>query len=253
MAWRHKRAQEALMEKAVELARLDAEREQMKLFTSMASHEMREPLQKIIGFGDLLEAGYAGALDGKGRDYLQKVRAAAMRLEELIGELLTFSKVTSETAVLEPVPLAETLKEALSDFTTRLKETGAVVEAGELPVVYADKAQMRQVFQNLISNSLKFHKKNEPPRVTVRSRPLGEGLVEISVADNGIGFDEKYLEKIFRPFERLHSRSEYEGSGLGLAVCRKLLRRLGGTLTAKSAPGHGATFILTLPLRKPAA
>ena len=238
------------MKKIIETARADAEREQLELFTYIASHDMREPLQKIIGFGDLLAETSAHVLDEKGRGYLQRMQAAAMRIDQLINDLLRFSKLTTEKAAPEAIPLSEILKGVLPKFEASIKTSGAVVEVGELPAVYADIRQMEHVFQELISNALKFCKKGEAPHVTIQGSIVREGLAEISVSDKGIGFDVNYLEKILRPFERLHSRSEYEGSGLGLALCYKIISRFGGTITAKSVPGHGATFIVTLPTKQ---
>jgi len=136
----------------------------------------------------------------------------------------------------------------LSDLEVPLIESKGKVEAGKLPVINADRAQMHQLFQNLISNALKFHKKDEFPALVIKSRSLNNNSVEITIQDNGIGFDEKYLDKIFKPFERLHGKGEYKGSGVGLAICEKIVLRHRGQITAKSAPGKGTLFIVTLPI-----
>jgi signal transduction histidine kinase len=161
------------------------------------------------------------------------------------------------------VDLTEVAEEVVSDLEARIEEVGGRVEVGELPTIEADRLQMRQLLQNLIGNGLKFHKGGEAPVVEVRAEvveergrggseaPAGEGVCHIRVKDNGIGFDEEHLERIFMPFQRLHGRNVYEGTGMGLAICRKVVERHGGRITAESAPGRGATFTVTLPLVQP--
>jgi signal transduction histidine kinase len=152
----------------------------------------------------------------------------------------------------EQVSLDKLAREVISDLEVLIEKTGGKVEIGPLPVVEADPTQMRQLLQNLIGNALKFHRPDQPPVVTLSSEISSSAngapaLCQISVADNGIGFDEKYLDRIFAVFQRLHGRSEYEGTGVGLAICRKIVERHGWTITARSEPGAGATFIITLP------
>jgi PAS domain S-box-containing protein len=242
-----KKAQEALLQKTIELARSNAETEQLQLFAYVASHDLREPLQKIVGFGDLLKLNCAKALGEKGADYLERMQNATIRMSELIEDILKFSRVTTQEERFEAVDLTSLAHEVLSDLEVRVLESKAVIDVGAMPIINADRAQMRQLFQNLIGNAIKFHKKDEPPRVWIMSRSLEGGLLEISVKDNGVGFEEKYLEKIFKPFERLHSRAEYPGSGIGLAICQKIARGHGGDITAKSSPGNGAVFTVVLP------
>jgi signal transduction histidine kinase len=190
------------------------------------------------------------------------MRVAATRMRTLINDLLTFSRVTSKAQPLVPVDLGRVAQEVLTDLEGRIQQTGGRVELGGLPTLESDPTQMRQLLQNLIGNALKFCRPDQPPVVTVRGRPLdppaavsnGDAAIptlwRITVQDNGIGFDERYLDRIFGVFQRLHGRSEYEGTGMGLAICRKIVERHGGTITARSTPGGGATFVVTLPLAR---
>lgn len=274
-----------------ELTRSNAELQQ---FASIASHDLQEPLRKIQAFGDQLRTKYNQALTEQGQDYVQRMQNAAGRMQTLINDLLTLSRITTKAQPFVPVDLAQVVQEVLSDLEVRVQESNAQVEVGSLPTIDADPLQMRQLLQNLIGNALKFHKTIEPPRVRVYSQVLkdeeqhsaletmlpanvpsltrvGLGWIEpppeqmdeqlsgnsttpkrcqIMVEDNGIGFDEKYLDRIFNVFQRLHGRSAYEGTGMGLAICRKIAERHSGSLTAKSTPGQGATFIVTLPIQQ---
>jgi signal transduction histidine kinase len=186
-------------------------------------------------------------LSEHGRDYLARMSSAARRMQDLIDDLLRFSRVTTNTRPFVAVDLAATAHEVRADLEGVIDETGATVELGELPTVQADPLQMRQLLQNLLSNALKFHRDGVAPHVKVVGRVDGR-LAEIAVSDDGIGFDERYAQRIFRVFERLHGRGVYPGTGIGLALCRKIVERHGGTITATSAPGEGATFLVTLPL-----
>ncbi|HNV86258.1 MAG TPA: PAS domain S-box protein [Candidatus Omnitrophota bacterium] len=245
-----KQQQEILLEKTAELIKANAEKEQLELFAVLASHDLREPLQKIMGLVDLLKDHVGGTMDPSGMGYLEKVENAVGRLNRLIGDLLQFSKVTIGTKPLEEVDLNLVLYHVLADLELHIDRSGGKVEVGELPKIRADKLQMRQLFQNLISNGLKFCRKDVSPLVRVSSRPLENDRVEITVEDNGIGFDGKYAERIFKPFERLHSRSEYEGSGLGLPICHKIVARHRGTIEAESVQGRGSVFRVILPVGK---
>jgi PAS domain S-box-containing protein len=244
----------ALHRQTRELVRSNAELEQ---FAYVASHDLQEPLRKVQAFGDLLAGACGAALSEEGQDYLRRMQSAARRMQLLIDDLLTFSRVTSQAKPYVEVDLARTAREVLSDLEARLRDTHGRVEVGELPRLDADPVQMHQLLQNLIGNALKFHRPNEPPVVEVRGRVLNGGpgaspdeVCEITVRDNGIGFDEKYRDRIFVPFQRLHGRGEYEGTGMGLAICRKIVERHRGTISARGEPGRGATFVVLLPRRR---
>lgn len=242
-----------------ELARSNAELQQ---FASIASHDLQEPLRKIQAFGDRLKTKCNEALTEQGRDYLERMQNAAGRMQTLIDDLLMLSRITTKAQPFVPVDLAQVIQEVLSDLEVRIDETKGQVKVASLPTIEADSLQMRQLLQNLIGNALKFHPKTEPPKVRIYSQllndeeqpPTGNSITpthcQIVVEDNGIGFDEKYLDRIFNVFQRLQGRSEYEGTGMGLAICRKIAERHGGSLTAESTPGQGATFIVTLPIKQ---
>lgn len=243
-----KAAEEALIQKTEQLARSKAELEQLELFAFSATHDLQEPLLKIIFYSDFLEKEVAPQLDEKGREYLQKVCTGAYRMLHIMEQLRELSRIGTSDKPVEKIGLESVLHEVISDLDMRISEAGAQVELGPLPFIEGDKTQMRQLFQNLISNALKFRRSGGiPPQVIIKGRDADNGMAEISVEDNGIGFDEKYLDRIFKPFQRLHGGSEYEGSGIGLAICHKIVLRHKGRITAKSAPGKGAVFIISLP------
>lgn len=250
-----KRAEEKVRAVAAELARSNGELEQ---FAYVASHDLQEPLRKIQAFGDRLVTKFKADLPDAGKDYVDRMLTSAARMRRLIDDLLTFSRVATQARSFAPVELTEIVTGVASDLDERTTSTGGRIEIfGRLPEVDADASQMRQLFQNLIANALKFQKPGVPPVVEVRAAaatlpgasPAAAPIPawELTVADNGIGFDEKYLDRIFQVFQRLHGRAEYEGTGVGLAICRKIVERHGGTITARSQPGEGATFVVTLP------
>ncbi len=243
-----RQAERKIMEKNVELARTRAEREHLELFAYAASHDLQEPLQKILGFADLLTTDPTAELSPKVRDYLGRMQASAGRMSHLISDLLKFIKITEPQGVREWVDLGKVITEVLADLEHKIQPLGARVETGPLPLIRADGRQMHQLFQNLISNALKFRKEGQTPRIMVTSREAELGFVEIAVQDNGIGFQEKYLDQIFRPFERLHAKEQYAGSGIGLAICKKVVDQHRGTITARSQEGKGATFLIKLPV-----
>jgi PAS domain S-box-containing protein len=226
---------------------LQRSNQELQDFAYVASHDLQEPLRKIQAFGNLLEEEYGSVL-GEGKMYLNRMRDAASRMRNLINDLLTFSRVTTKAQPFSPVDLTAVLQDVLGDLEPRLQASQGTIQVGDLPTIEADPQQMYQVFQNLLSNALKFHKPDVPPEVKVYAEiSSSEQRCQLFVEDNGIGFDEKYLDRIFTVFQRLHGKGKYEGTGVGLAVVRKIVERHGGSVTAKTSNGNGATFIVTLP------
>ena len=237
-----------LAQSNLELKRSNAELEQ---FASVASHDLQEPLRKVQTFGDQLERRFGDQIPEEAVDYLRRMRRAANRMSTLIEDLLRFSRVTTHAKPPVPVDLARVAREVSGDLEAPLQETQGSVEIGALPVVEADPVQMRQLMQNLIANGLKFHRPGVPP--VVRLEPVNTRdpeMVSFTVSDNGIGFEQQYEERIFRVFERLHPRDVYQGTGIGLALCRKIVERHGGAITGEGRPGEGARFTVTLPLEQ---
>jgi len=234
---------EALARRAAELARSNGELEQ---FASIASHDLQEPLRKVRTFTEQVTTMDADNLSEKGRDYLNRANAAASRMQALIDDLLKFSRVATQGRPFAPVDLNVLTHEVLEDLEAQVERSGAVVRVGDLPTIAGDDLQLRQLVQNLLSNALKFHREGVPPEVAIEARVDGD-IATITVRDNGIGFDPQYSRRIFRVFERLHGRGEYPGTGIGLALCRKIVDRHGGTIVADSEPGVGSTFSVTLP------
>jgi PAS domain S-box-containing protein len=242
---RERKSGEAELHEA--MRRLKQSNRELEDFAYVASHDLQEPLRKIQAFGDRLHAKYAPELPEQAQDYIVRMQSAAKRMQVLINDLLAFSRVTTKAQPFVPVDLEHVAREVAHDLEIRTHEAGAHVEIGNLPAIDADPLQMRQLLQNLISNALKFHREGVPPHVAVTGRADGE-TAQLIVADNGIGFDEKYAERIFTMFERLHGRGTYEGTGIGLAICRKIVERHGGEIVARSAPDVGSTFTVTLPM-----
>ncbi len=230
-------------------SKLEISNRELRDFAFIASHDLQEPLRKISTFGGVLDARFGDALGEDGKVYLDKMMDAASRMSVLIESLLAYSRVTTRAEPFVSVDLAELVREVVSDLEVPIQETGARVEIGTLPRIQADRGQIRQLFQNLVGNALKFH--GDKPVVKVHGDACWDGMCQIFVEDNGIGFDEKYLETIFLPFQRLHGKSSpYKGSGMGLAICRKVVERHNGQITARSKPGAGSTFVVNLPLRQ---
>jgi PAS domain S-box-containing protein len=232
-------------------AELERKNRDLQEFTFIASHDLQEPLRKICTFGDMLLKSVSASLDPRSLDFLNRMQKATMRMRNLLGSLLSYSRVTSKGGALSKTLLSEAVEEALSNLEIMIKERGALVEVGDLPVLEADGVQMIQVFQNLISNALKYQSNGNRPRVKIyasmiKKDRLGK-IFRIFVEDNGIGFAEKHRDRIFAPFQRLHGKDGYEGVGMGLAICKKIVERHGGKITAKSTPGKGSVFIIELP------
>ena len=255
-----KRAEREQVRHAAELERSNKELEQ---FAYVASHDLQEPVRKIRTFSDRLEMKCSQQLDETGRECVQRMQGAAARMQTLIEGLLTLSRVTTRGRHFERVDLGEVAREVVSDLEVQIEQAGGQVEVGKLPVIQADALQMQQLLQNLIGNALKFRRPNAPPVVKIhgrfaegrKQRPAGPSALRescrIMVEDNGIGFDEKHLERVFGIFQRLHPRDVYEGTGIGLPICRKIVERHGGTITAQSVPGGGSTFEVVLPIAHP--
>jgi PAS domain S-box-containing protein len=240
-------------------AQLEQSNRELQDFAYVASHDLQEPLRKIETFADRLRTKHGSGLGEEGCDYLVRMQNAATRMRTLVHDLLAFSRVTTQARPFVAVDLDAVARDVLIDLETLLERTGGSVQLENLPTIDADPTQMRQLLQNLIGNALKFRREGTPPTVRVWSEALTSerksGSTRMAgcrlfVADNGIGFEEKYLDRIFNPFQRLHGRGEYEGTGIGLAICRKIAERHGGSITATSDPGQGATFIVTLPSKQ---
>ena len=241
---------------------LERSNRELQDFAYVASHDLQEPLRKIVVFGERLKEQEGEKLAGESRDYLERMQKAASRMQSLINDLLTFSRVTTKARPFTQVDLAHVTREVITDLEGRIELVKGRVEVGTLPLIDAEALQMRQLIQNLIGNALKFRRPEVPPVVKVAAEIItgpapDEGTAvtkkfcRLTVSDNGIGFDEKYLDRIFNVFQRLHSRNEYEGTGMGLAIARKIVLFHGGEITAKSKPGEGTTFIVTLPVTHP--
>jgi len=251
-------AQEALHKSEEKLrqftTQLERSNRELQDFAYVASHDLQEPLRKIVVFGERLKEKCSTAIGPDGLDYLDRMQKAAARMQILINDLLTFSRVTTKAQPFAPVNLAEIAAGVVDDLEGRIEMVKGRVEVGPLPVIDAEPLQMRQLLQNLIGNALKFRRPEEPPVVKVEAQVISDAanvehkLCQLTVSDNCIGFDEKYLDRIFNVFQRLHTRNEYEGTGMGLAIVRKIALYHGGDITAKSKPGQGSTFILTVPV-----
>ena len=262
--------EDKLAHKAAELARSNAELEQ---FAFVASHDLQEPLRKIQAFGDRLKLKCESVQLDEGKDYLERMQSAAARMQTLINDLLTFSRIIRSAQPFMPVDLEAVTKEVIVDLEVRIEKSGAQVQVGRLPTIEADPTQMRQLLQNLIGNALKFQMAGATPMIQIDAQLVTRDQIQedavfpkppptakpddkfcvLTVQDNGIGFEEQYLEKIFAVFQRLHGRAEYEGTGVGLAVCRRITDRHGGLITAQSKFGEGSIFIVILPIHQPKA
>ena len=237
-----RQAEEMLAQQAAELARSNADLQQ---FAWVSSHDLREPLRTIIAFSQLLASRYAGKLDSEADNALEFIQASGKRMDVLIRDLLTFSRVVNtEEKPTSRIALANALDWAMANLQASLTESGAEVTRGRLCEVMADEVQVVQLLQNLLSNAIKY-RGYEPPRIHVSSEVEGE-YCTVRVKDNGVGIDHRYHERIFGLFKRLHG-NEIQGTGLGLAICRKIVERHGGRIWVESTPGQGSTFCFTLP------
>lgn len=226
-------------------------------FASVASHDLQEPLRKVQAFGDRLKTRYAEVLDDQGQDYLTRMQLAASRMEMLISDLLAFSSVNTNADSFVPIDLRGIVADVRSDMEVNIEEAGAQLKIGELPTIEADPSQMRQLFQNLIGNALKYRKPDIPSIIEISADIVEQHeeavggpkaqMCQIRISDNGIGFKPEYADRIFGIFQRLHGRTHSKGSGIGLAICRKIAERHGGSIIAEGRPDEGATFRVALP------
>ena len=267
-----KEVEQQLLAKSQEL---ELTNQELEKFASIASHDLREPLRKIITFAGMLDNEFKDVLGGKGRTYLEKMVNSSERAQNLIDDILEFSSLSAGNVNFGPVKLNTVVEQVLSDIEVLVNNTGAEIKADPLPAIDGIESQLGLLFQNLITNAIKFGKDDLPPQINihasiVKGNELPEDYVKdkkphfsilhnsrfwdhekfcrITVADNGIGFDEAYLDRIFSLFQRLHCKQTYEGTGIGLAICKKVVDIHHGVITAKSKPGEGATFIITLPV-----
>jgi len=241
---------------------LQRSNEDLEQFAYVASHDLQEPLRKIRAFGDRLSTKYADKLDGQGADYIMRMQSAATRMQSLIEDLLAFSRVSKNTEAFESLNLQVLLEEVIDDLDVRIKAESATVTVSPMPVLRGDRTQIKRLFQNLISNAIKFHKPDVKPEVQIHGKivksseileEIGISLtapeyIRVSIVDNGIGFAKKYSEKIFNIFQRLHGRNEYEGTGIGLSICRKIVTNHKGIIKARSREKVGSEFIVIFPI-----
>ncbi|MCY1065093.1 ATP-binding protein [Nannocystis sp. RBIL2] len=241
------------------MQQLERSNRELERFASVASHDLQEPLRKIQAFADRLRDKFEAELAETGRDYLERIRNAAKRMQDLINDLLMFSRISAKEQAYAKINLTKIAKSVLSDLEVRIEENEAEVKLGELPTIEADPVHMRQLLQNLIGNALKFTRPDVKPVVEVTAEPASAAdrgpddpeMVKIHVRDNGIGIEPRHHDRIFSIFERLHGRGKYEGTGVGLAVCRKIVEQHRGYIKVASVPGEGTTFTILLPVRQP--
>ncbi len=235
---------------------LDARNRELQDFAFIASHDLQEPLRKIRAFSDRLLQRHAAQLADEARDYLGRTSQAAARMQTLIDDLLAYSRVSARGKPFARVDLGAVLAAVTEDLEARLESSGGRIEAGPLPTIEADPTQMRQLLQNLLANALKFRDPARAPRVRVEAAPVrveGQDDWELRIEDNGIGFEPRHAEKVFAPFQRLHGRQDYEGTGIGLAIVRRIVERHRGSVRAEGRPGEGASFVVVLPAAQPAS
>jgi len=247
------------IEKELRLLNIKLEQSNRDLqdFAQIASHDLQEPLRKVQSFSDRLVIKYADELSPDARDYIQRMQHAAKRMQTLINDLLTFSRVTTKNQPFNSINLHTVINDVLIDLETTIEDTKAIIHVPQLPALEADPLQMRQLFQNIISNAIKFHRPEVSPIISIaaeiikkRDEAYGHlrDYCKITIKDNGIGFDEKYAEQIFTVFQRLHSQQQFAGTGVGLAVCRRIVERHQGVIQAKSTINSGSVFTILLPL-----
>jgi signal transduction histidine kinase len=247
-----KKLNEQLLENIRTLENANAE---LARFAYMTSHDLQEPLRKIQMFGDLLQTRYHKVIDEKGRYYIEGMQKGSQRLQNLIKDILTYSRLTNAQTFFTNTDLNEIIDQILIDFEMKIKQLGAKISVAELPHIVVNPVQIQQLFQNLVSNALKFTRKNITPEISITYDVFSiedqlhhdEEYYNIYIKDNGIGFDETYIDQIFTLFKQLNDKTEYEGTGIGLAICKKIVEQHRGFINAKSKLGEGSTFIISLP------
>jgi PAS domain S-box-containing protein len=240
--------------------RLTQSNAQLKEFVYVASHDLQEPLRKVCAFSERITSKYADVLDETGKDYLNRIVNAGVRMQTLINDLLSYSRVSTKIPAFNTVDLNKIGEDAVSDLQMRIEQTNGRVEIAQLPEIEAEPTQMRQIFQNIIGNALKFHRKNVTPYIKVyacirsqkneNSWEDEDSFCDLTFEDNGIGIDQQYYQRIFGVFQRLHGKDEYEGTGVGLAICQKIIQRHNGEIRVESIVGSGSKFIVSLPVKQ---
>lgn len=245
---------ESRRRKQATVDRLEKSSRELREFAFAATHDLQEPLRKLRMFGDLLLEDESDRLSPTGRGHLTRMRQAADHFEALLDDLLDLHR-PENIPKAKRIDLADTLRAAVSEHATAIDELGATIEIGELATIEADPAQIRRLFSHLIDNALKFRRPGTAPRIEVVGRYLerpvdGTPCFALFITDNGIGFDRRYVNRIFQLFQRLHTQDDYPGRGIGLTLCRRIVEAHDGAITAQSAPGEGSTFIITLPIQR---
>jgi signal transduction histidine kinase len=245
-----KEEKDKLSEKLVQLAsEFHNINEALSDFTYSASHDLLEPLRKISSFSSRLSEVYGDNLDERQQAYLSVIEKSSRRMKKYIDDLSTFAEITRVELVFEEINLEEVFSITQDKFASKIRASKAEFTLETLHTLVSDRHLIIELFGNIVSNSLKFIKANTPPTIHISSQKTEEDYIEVIIKDSGIGFDEKHTDRIFKSFQRLHGHHQYEGSGMGLAICKKILARLEGSITAKSSPGNGATFFIRLPLK----
>lgn len=249
------RAYEARLREQIRL--LQTSNEELERFAFVASHDLQEPLRKIQSFATLINERSGNQFEGDSRLFISKITHSAERMSKLIKDLLNFARISNQHEAFKPVRLGQVIQRILDDQELRIKGLNARIDVGELPLIQAVASQMDHLFTNLISNALKFIRPDTQPLVRIRATMIdgtkyadlvaGQRYAEITLEDNGIGFDEKYLDHIFKVFQRLHGKNQFEGTGIGLAICKRVVAYHHGYITAQSQPDQGTTFIIVLP------
>ena len=233
-------------------AALKSSNDELDQFATIAGHDLQEPLRKVISFGRMLSQEYGDSIDETGRDYVERMQGASERMLELLADLLRYARVTSQAKAFEATDLGSIAEVVVADLGEQIRRENGDVQVGPMPIIEADPVQVRQLLQNLVSNALKFHHADRAPVVNVTADLIDEDHVAVSVTDNGIGFKPKFAERIFQPFRRLHGQGQYDGTGMGLAIVKKIAERHGGSVEVQSEPELGSRFVITLPRRRQA-